>query len=82
MKVALGITRELGELCLLYLVEMGIDIIGVDTWMLYIPSENLGIIYFANGNPAYGLTPIIGSISFRFLLYSLFIEGGLNSFNY
>ena len=60
----------------------GGDIIGVDTWMLYIPSENLGVIYFANGNPAYGLTPIIGSISFRFLLYSLFIEGGLNSFNY
>ena len=60
----------------------GGDIIGVDTWMLYIPSKDIGVIYFANGNPAYGLTPIIGSISFRFLLYSLFKEGGLNSLNY
>jgi CubicO group peptidase (beta-lactamase class C family) len=56
----------------------GGDIIGVDTWMLYIPSENIGVIYFANGNAAYGVTPIIGSISVKLLLYSLFKEGGLS----
>ena len=57
----------------------GGDIMGVDTWMLYIPSEDIGMIYFANGNPAYGRNPIIGSMVVRFLLYSLFKEGGLVS---
>ena len=54
----------------------GGDIMGVDTWMLYIPSEDIGIIYFANGNPAYGQMPLIGSIAIQLLLYSLFKEGG------
>jgi CubicO group peptidase (beta-lactamase class C family) len=38
----------------------GGDIPGVDTWMLYMPNKKIGAIYFANGNPAYGLTPMIG----------------------
>jgi CubicO group peptidase (beta-lactamase class C family) len=54
----------------------GGDIMGVDTWMLYMPSENIGIIYFANGNPAYGQMPLIGPIAIQLLLYSLFKEGG------
>jgi CubicO group peptidase (beta-lactamase class C family) len=57
----------------------GGDIMGVDTWMLYIPSKDIGMIYFANGNPAYGRNPIMGSIIVQFLLYSLFKEGGLTS---
>lgn len=54
----------------------GGDIMGVDTWMLYMPSEDIGIIYFANGNPAYGENPLIGSITIHWLLYLLFKEGG------
>lgn len=56
----------------------GGDIMGVDTWMLYMPSEDIGIIYFANGNPAYGQNRLIGSILVQFLLYTLFKEGGFN----
>jgi hypothetical protein len=57
----------------------GGDLMGVDTWMLYIPSEDIGIIYFANGNPYYGLIPKIRSIAMNLLLYSLFKEGGLTN---
>jgi hypothetical protein len=57
----------------------GGDLMGVDTWMLYIPSEDIGIIYFANGNPVYGLIPRIRSIAMNLLLYSLFKEGGLTT---
>jgi len=55
----------------------GGDLMGVDTWMLYIPSEDIGIIYFANGNPAFGQHSIFGSIFVKLLLFSLFTEGGL-----
>ena len=55
----------------------GGDLPGVDTWMLCIPSEDIGIIYFANGNPAYGQTPGIGYIATQLLMYILFNEGGL-----
>ncbi len=55
----------------------GGDLMGVDTWMLYIPSENIGIIYFANGNPAFGQISSIGYVAIKLLLYSLFKEGGL-----
>jgi len=54
----------------------GGDLTGADTWMLYMPSEDVGVIYFANGNPAYLQTPIIGFITIHLLLYSLFKEGG------
>jgi hypothetical protein len=33
----------------------GGDLHGVDTWMLYNQTEDLGVIYLAHGNP---LTPI------------------------
>jgi CubicO group peptidase (beta-lactamase class C family) len=56
--------------------EHGGDIMGVDTWMLHIPADDIGVIYFANGNPTYGLTPMIGSISLSLLLYSPFKEAG------
>jgi len=57
----------------------GGDIMGVDTWMLYMPSENIGIIYFANGNPAYVQMSLIESIAIQLLLYSLFKEGGFTT---
>jgi len=59
----------------------GGDIMGVDTWMLYMPSEEIGIIYFANGNPAYSPNSIVGIILVQYLLYNLFKKGGVN-FNY
>jgi len=56
----------------------GGDIMGVDTWMLYMPSEDIGIIYFANGNPVYRqMGSIMGHIAIEFILYSVFKEGGL-----
>ena len=59
----------------------GGDIFGVDTWMLYNSSDETGVIYFANGNPAYGSTPFIGWLTVRLLLQSLFTEGGSLSIN-
>jgi len=56
----------------------GGDIMGVDTWMLYMPSEDIGVIYFANGNPAYTAMSTIGNIAVQALLYSLFKEGGVS----
>jgi CubicO group peptidase (beta-lactamase class C family) len=56
----------------------GGDIMGVDTWMLYMPSEEIGIIYFANGNPSYSPNSIVGIILVQFLLYNLFKKGGFN----
>ena len=55
----------------------GGDLMGVDTWMLYNPSEDIGIIYFANGNPAYVQGSHIRSIFVKLIIYSLFLEGGL-----
>jgi CubicO group peptidase (beta-lactamase class C family) len=62
----------------------GGDIMGVDTWMLYVPSEDIGVIYFANGNPVYRQRgSIIGYIAIQFILHSLFKERvlSMNSFS-
>jgi len=52
----------------------GGDIHGVDTWMLYDDLTDTGVIYFANGNPAYGQTPLIGRYTVELLLYTLFTK--------
>jgi len=57
----------------------GGDIMGVDTWMLYVPSENIGVIYFANGNPAYEFGSFFGSIAIQLLLQTLFEKAGLST---
>lgn len=54
----------------------GGDIHGVDTWMLYEPTENIGVIYLANGNPGYTLLPLRGLIPFRWILSALFTKQG------
>ena len=56
----------------------GGDIHGVDTWMLYNQSMDTGVIYLANGNPAYSRLPLRGIIPFRLILYSLFTKEGVN----
>ncbi|DAC72048.1 MAG TPA: hypothetical protein DSN98_07200 [Thermoplasmata archaeon] len=55
----------------------GGDIYGSDTWMLYNQTEDLGVIYLANGNPGYGRSPFIGVFSTRLILNSLFTKQGL-----
>ncbi|PNX48340.1 MAG: hypothetical protein BV459_02550 [Thermoplasmata archaeon M11B2D] len=52
------------------------DLYGVDTWMLYEPDNDLGVIYLANGNPGYSLLLLRGSIIWRYILYSLFTKQG------
>jgi CubicO group peptidase (beta-lactamase class C family) len=50
------------------------DLPGVDTWMLYNQTEDIGVIYLANGNPANGFLPLRGSLTVLFLLNLLFIK--------
>lgn len=45
---------------------------GVDTWMLYNQTEDIGVIYLANGNPTIGFLPLRGSLTTRILLNLLF----------
>lgn len=50
----------------------GGDIMGVDTWMLYDDIEDIGVIYFANGNPAWSYCSVIGSLAIQKILQSLY----------
>jgi CubicO group peptidase (beta-lactamase class C family) len=52
------------------------DLPGTDTWMLYNQTEDIGVIYLANGNPYYGLLPLKGLLSCQWILYSLFTKQG------
>jgi CubicO group peptidase (beta-lactamase class C family) len=55
----------------------GGDFYGVDTWMLYESSEDIGVIYLANGNPAFfGLLPFGGLFLYKMILYLLFTKEG------
>jgi CubicO group peptidase (beta-lactamase class C family) len=48
------------------------DLPGVDTWMLYNQTQDVGVIYFASGNPYYGVLPFNGFLWVQYLLYTLF----------
>jgi CubicO group peptidase (beta-lactamase class C family) len=51
------------------------DLLGVDTWMLYNQTKNIGVIYLANGNPYYGgILPFGGWFLEILILYSLFTK--------
>ncbi len=50
------------------------DLPGTDTWMLYNETQDLGVIYFANGNAAYSRVPLGGFIVVQLILYSLFTK--------
>jgi CubicO group peptidase (beta-lactamase class C family) len=58
------------------------DIYGVSTMMMYVPSENIGVIYFANGDRINENNPILGQLSMIFFLQSLFKIGGYNIFSH
>jgi CubicO group peptidase (beta-lactamase class C family) len=49
---------------------------GVNTWMFYNQTEDVGVIFFANGSPQYGTLPFGGSIPFFWIIYSLFTKEG------
>ncbi len=55
----------------------GGDLHGVDTWMLYNQSTNTGVIYLANGNPAYSKLPFRGIVPFKLILHLLFTKEGI-----
>lgn len=50
----------------------GGDLPGADTWMLYNQTEDIGVIYLANGNPGYSALPFKGIFSINLILGSLF----------
>ena len=54
----------------------GGDLQGVDTWMLYNQTGDIGVIYLANGNPKYSTMPFSGLFSFILILVSLFTKEG------
>ena len=58
------------------------DTYGVSTWMVYVPSENLGVIYFSNGDRINEQNPILGQMSMIFFLQLLFKIGGYNLFSH
>jgi hypothetical protein len=54
----------------------GGDLPGGDTWMLYNQTEDIGVIYFANGNPEYSALPFGGQFPFMLIMYLLFTKEG------
>jgi hypothetical protein len=50
----------------------GGDLPGVDTWMLYNQTEDIGVIYLANGNAEYSNLPLRGQLIVILILYLLF----------
>ena len=46
----------------------GGDLPGVDTWMLYNQTEDIGVIYLANGNPGYSGLPLKGLFVVKLIL--------------
>ena len=51
-------------------------IFGVFTWMYFTPLENIGVIYFTNGDPYWEKNPIIGDIAHQMIFNALFMKGG------
>jgi len=51
---------------------------GVQTMMYYIPEENIGVIFFTNGDTLYEQNLAVSSIASVILLLNLFKKGGIN----
>jgi len=58
------------------------DTYGVSTWMVYIPSENIGAVYCSNGDRQNERHPVLGRLSMIFFLQLLFKKGGYNLFSH
>ena len=57
-------------------------IYGVSTMMYYIPDENIGIIFFTNGDTQYEQNIVIPSIASMILTLNIFKKGGVNLWSY
>jgi CubicO group peptidase (beta-lactamase class C family) len=58
------------------------DAYGVSTWMVYLPTENIGGIYFSNGDRQNERNPVFGRLSMILFLQLLFKKGGYNLFSH
>jgi CubicO group peptidase (beta-lactamase class C family) len=50
---------------------------GCNTWMYYNQTENIGVIFFANGSPQYALLPYQGSYLLGGILNLLYTKEGI-----
>jgi hypothetical protein len=55
---------------------------GVNTWMYYIHDENIGVIYFTNGDTLYENNIPINLISQLILKMSFYQKAGFNLFSH
>jgi CubicO group peptidase (beta-lactamase class C family) len=53
---------------------------GVHTWMYYLVSENIGVIYFVNGDKSYEQNEIFRLLSGLIPIISLYKKGGFTPF--
>jgi len=58
----------------------GGGIYGIHTWMYYIPSENIGVIYFTNGDKSYEKNILFRAIPGLITIISLYKKGGFKLF--
>ena len=54
---------------------------GVHTWMYYIPSENVGVVYFTNGDKIYERNILLRAIPGFITIISLYRKGGFKLFS-
>ena len=54
---------------------------GVHTWMYYIPSENIGVVYFTNGDKYFEQNVLFRAILGLIAMISLYQKGGFNLFS-
>ena len=55
---------------------------GVHTWMYYIPSENIGVVYFTNGDKYFEQNVLFRAILGLITIISLYKKGGFNLFSH
>ena len=60
----------------------GGGIYGVNTWMFYIPDENIGVIYFVNGDTYYEQNILQKQISQLILKISFYQKAGFHLFSH
>ena len=53
----------------------------VHTWMYYIPSENIGVFYFTNGDKYFKQNVLYRAILIYIVIISLYQKGGFNLFS-
>jgi CubicO group peptidase (beta-lactamase class C family) len=59
----------------------GGGIYGVHTWMYYIPDEEIGVVYFTNGDKYFERNVLFRAISGLMVIISLYQKGGFSFFS-